>query len=344
MIDLDYCMSSFLMYRRVVDPNMSFFDGDLPKTIPSNWEKTPIHNSIELEAHLRKRVEEACKEGKPALALSGGIDSAVLAKFMPEGSTAYTFKCVADGRQTVDETTRAAAYAEECGLNHKIIEISWDDMKNISKMLMQHKHAPLHSIEVQIYKGGLAARNDGFDSIIYGETADVNYGGLSNILSRDWSVGEFIERYAYLKPWMVLKNPKIDFSHFSSFEKNGFIDVHQYLSNFDIMESVNSYVNACECAGIGFIAPFADTYLDAELDYRRIRNGENKYLIREVFNRLYPDFEAPDKIPMPRATDIWLEDWSGPTRDEFIPNCVHSLTGDQKWMLYCLEEFLNLNE
>ena len=246
---------------------------------------------------------------------------------------------------TIDETTRAAAYAKECGLEHRIVEITWNDMEKYAPILMKHKNSPLHSIEVQIYMAGLKAKEDGIARIIYGETADVNYGGLSNILSKEWSVGEFIERYAYLKPWMALKNPKVDFSAILSYIKDdGYVDVPNYLSKFDIIESVNSYVNACETAEIEFVAPFADTYLDGELDLDRIRSGENKYLIREIFERLYKDFKVPDKIPMPRATDQWLKNWNGPTRKEFIPNCVNNMTGDQKWLLWSLETFLNIME
>lgn len=51
-----------------------------------------------------------------ALVLSGGIDSAILAKFMPKGSIAYTFKCVVPGVQVTDETVIASKYAQECGL------------------------------------------------------------------------------------------------------------------------------------------------------------------------------------------------------------------------------------
>lgn len=37
----------------------------------------------------------------------------------------------------------------------------------------------------------------------------------------------------------------------------------------------------------------------------------------------------------------WFKDWAGPTREEFLPNSTAKLTGDQKWLLWCLEKFLN---
>lgn len=341
-IDRAYCMSSFLLYRRVVDLDKAFSSIGCPKTIPLSWPKTPITTSRELAEHLRQRVSEATADGKAALALSGGIDSAILAKLMPKGSTVYTFKCIAEGKQTVDETTLAAKYAEECGLVHKIVEVRWSDVEKYAPILMKHKRSPMHSIEVQIYCGALAAKNDGFERLIFGETADVNYGGLSNILSRDWLVGDFIERYAYLKPWLVLKDPKVDFSPVLAYEQDGYVNVHEYLSRFDIMESLNSYVNACETAGIGFVAPYADTFLATPLDIDRVRSGESKYLIREIFKEMYRDFSVPAKIPMPRPVDEWFADWAGPERPEFWPHCTDHLTGDQKWLVWALERFLDL--
>ncbi len=343
--DIKYCASSFLMYRRVVNSSKCFIDNKKPNTTNFSWSKTPINNSKELEDFLFKEVKEITEHGNIALALSGGIDSAILAKMMPPGSTAYTFKCIVPGVEVIDETIQAAKYAKECNLNHKIIEITWEDMKKYAPILMEHKNAPIHSIEVQIYLAGIQAKKDGFDGIIYGETADVNYGGLSNILSKDWNVGDFIERYAYLKPWKVLKNPKVDFSYVLDYmdSNTGLVDVHRYLSNFDIIESVNSYVNACECANIDFHAPFSKTYLNVPLDLKRIRNGENKYLIREIFTRLYPEWKIPQKIPMPRPTEEWLKDWIGPSNPIFLPNCIDNLSGDEKWLVWALDNFLNSN-
>lgn len=94
--------------------------------------------------------------------------------------------------------------------------------------------------------------------------------------------------------------------------------------------------------GINLIAPYNNTRMAVPLDYERVRKGENKYLIREIFSRLYPDKEIPNKIPMPRPVNEWLASWEGPARQEFIPNCTRNMSGDQKWLVYSLETFLNL--
>lgn len=331
-------MSAFLMYRMTKPQETHTISNFFPN-------RKPINNSFELENYLRKRVNEAASPvGKTALALSGGIDSAILAKFMPKGSVAYTFKCVVPGIQVVDETSAAARYAKECGLIHKVIEIYWKDFEQYSEVLMIHKGAPIHSIEVQIYKASLQAKEDGIDTLIFGEAADAVYGGLSGLLSKDWKIGEFIQRYSFLLPYIVLKNPQLPIEMFIQWEKEGLIDPHIFISNVFIQESVASYISATKCAGLKLILPYPETYLAGDIDYTRIRAGENKYLVREVFHRLYPGIDVPPKTPMPRPMNEWFKAWEGPSRPEFWPHCTDDLTGDQKWLVWALEKYLNIPE
>ena len=330
------------MFRTVVDRTKCFTDGiqEFHVYPPDNREK--IHDSVELEEALRKEVNNAVKNGKTALALSGGIDSAILAKMMPAGCTAYTFKCIVPGVEVIDESPMAAKYAKECGLEHRIIEVYWDDMINMAPILMRHKGAPCHSIEVQIYKASLQAKKDGFNNIIFGESADIVYGGMSSLLSKNWLIGEFVDRYSYVLPYKVLKNFRLITEPYSKCEKDGYVDVHKFLNRTMYEEAINSYEDACATAGINLYMPYSRTVLDTELDYSRIRSGENKYLIREIFSRLYPDWTIPVKTPMPRPLNEWMKDWRGPVRDEFWPNCTSDMDGDQRWYVYALELFLNM--
>ena len=327
-------ISSFLMYRLINAYESNIIRDFFPHRIP-------IEDSFELETYLRKRVETICKKNNAALALSGGIDSAILAKFMPGGSMAYTFKCVVPGVDVLDESPIAARYAKECGLQHKVVEIYWEDFEQCTDRLMQRKGAPIHSIEIQIYKAAAMAKEDGIETLIFGEAADAVYGGQSNILSRDWTIQEFIKRYSYIMPDTVLESPEYPIETYKRWEREGMIDPYSFMSNEYIKESVGSYLNATAEAGIDCLIPYAETYLSRPIDYGRIRRGENKYLVREVFQRLYPDFDVPMKIPMPRPMNEWLRDWEGPRRKEFIPHCIDSMNGDQKWMVWCLERFLN---
>lgn len=246
------------------------------------------------------------------------------------------------GVEVTNEVPQASKYAELCNLNQIIVHIYWEDFEEYAPLLMKHKGAPIHSIEVQIYKAALQAKADGFDRLIFGETADTNYGGMSGLLSRDWTLGDFIDRYSYVKPYQVLKDYELPIGSYIEYMNDGYVDAHEFQRNVFLEESMGSYTNACQCAGIEMLSPYVNTYLAAPLDYDRVRSGENKYLVREVFKTLFKDLNIPDKLPMPRATNEWFKNWSGPSREEFWPHCTDHMTGDQKWLVWCLESFFNM--
>ena len=120
------------MYRTVIDENRCFskkyppFYALLPK------KEYSVHNGKELYEALQTQILNLLKDRKPALALSGGMDSAILAKFLPAGTMTYTFRCVSENSCLIDETKSAARYAEICGLNNKVIDITFQDMQNIN--------------------------------------------------------------------------------------------------------------------------------------------------------------------------------------------------------------------
>lgn len=327
-------MCSFLMYREI-DP---VHDQTVNTLYPN---RIPVSTAAELETYLKNRLLHL-DWNKTALALSGGIDSAILARFMPKGAVAYTFKCIVPGVDTLDETLAASKIAEECGLEHRIVEVYWEDVENSIQQLMYSKRAPIHSIEVQIYKACLQAKQDGFDALVFGEAADAVYGGLDGLLSKDWPVGEFIERYSYVLPYWVLKEPQIPIEIFKKWENRGYIDPHLFVSNVFIHESVGSYLNSSKTASMKLILPYPETYLACPINYEKIRSGENKYIVRDVFRHLYPSHSIPRKTPMPRPVGEWLKEWKGPVRDEFWKDCAINLTGDQKWLVWILEKYLDM--
>ena len=340
-VDKEYCMSSFLMYRTLQETDCTFKDGVIPNLYEDIKNKIGVSTSNELADALQK-VIDSNKNKKMALALSGGIDSAVLAKLVKKDTKTYTFKCIVPGVETVNEVEQAQKYAKENGLEHEIVEIYWEDFEEITPLLMKHKGAPIHSIEIQIYKAAKKAKEDGYDAIIFGESADLNYGGLSGLLSKDWTIGDFLERYSYVLPYKALKEFTMVTKPLLQYEKDGYFDVFEFCRGYFLREAMGSYTNACEVAGIELICPYVHTYLSASLDMKRIRNGQNKYIIRELFNTMYDNYKIPDKLPMPRATNEWFAKWEGPTRPEFWPHCTATMTGDQRWLIWCLERFLNM--
>lgn len=150
---------------------------------------------------------------------------------------------------------------------------------------------------------------------------------------------EYLERFSYLNLNKVLKQYIYEKTPFlDCLKENDEIDAHKHLSKWYFLESMGSYQNALDFAGVKFVASFSKTSLNIPLDYQRVRNGENKYIIREIFRDLYDGWDIPPKIPMPRPTNEWFADWVGPIREEFKKNCVTGLTGDQKWLLWSLEK------
>ena len=108
------------------------------------------------------------------------------------------------------------------------------------------------------------------------------------------------------------------------------------------IESSSSYLNAFGAAWMPYYDPYAKLVMEEPLDMKRVRNGEPKYLVRGLYAIKYPELEIPFKIPMPRPVDAIFRDWEGPKRDEFrkdIP--MDTLTGNQKWQLWCAEQFLD---
>ncbi len=98
MVDKTYCASSYLMYRTVVDENKTFYPDVSINRFRLDFERIPVGSSNELKNALEKQMYEWTKDGKAALALSGGIDSAILAKFMRGGGSLYLSMCSAGDR------------------------------------------------------------------------------------------------------------------------------------------------------------------------------------------------------------------------------------------------------
>ena len=124
-------------------------------------------------------------------------------------------------------------------------------------------------------------------------------------------------------------------------DTNG-IDYIRFLNEIFATSSSGAYINAFKLAGVSWFDPYARLGMKKPLDLKRVRSGDSKYLLRELFRRRYPKLEVPEKIAMPRAVNQWMKEWQGPTRPEFIRGCADDMTGEQRFMIYSLERFLNL--
>ena len=344
MINKNYCMSSYLALRYIADDNYDFFEHTRHKNfVPlSDAEKILAGSASEIDNAIAQQFENLRRNyNKLGVMLSGGMDSAIVASYM-SGCDAYTFRFL-NAEFQADELKRAEYYANFYNLNLHYVDINWDVIDSCLDEVMRVKGAPVHSIEPQIYLAATQAKHDGIDLMLIGEGSDYTFGGLDKLLSRDWSFDEFYNRYIFTNPEEVLKEP-VDMRYvFERYRQDGDkINFIKFLDDIFALESYGSYINAFSAAGLAYYAPYAKLKMRGELDLNRIRNGEPKYLIRELMAQKYPDIPVPDKNPMPRPVDYYFKNWRGPARSEFLDNLdINKFTDNQKWQLYCLERFLN---
>jgi glycerol-3-phosphate cytidylyltransferase len=225
------------------------------------------------------------------------------------------------------------------------VDINWNTVQNCLSPVIRSKNAPVHSIEPQLYQAAIQAKADGVTRLIVGESSDLIFGGMDQLLSKDWTVEDFAKRYTFLDPALVLKQPK-DISYlYERYRQGEKIDFLHFMDDVFSRESSSSYYNAFKAADMPYTDPYALLRMADPLDLNRVRNGESKYLIRELMQIKYPEIPVPNKVPMPRPVDAYFKDWQGPTRPEFRRDIdMSQLTGNQKWQLYCLEQFLNMYE
>lgn len=348
MVDKNYCMSSYLAFRYIEKPGMEFAEG-LRHTVDMPYpeeKRILVHTADDIADAYGAMFAERQKNVKLGILLSGGVDSACLAAFLKPGTDAYTFRFL-EGKYGNADLERAQKYCEKYKLNHHIVDINWRTVeKNIDKLMLM-KGAPVHSIEPQIMEGALQAQKDGVEQIVAADGSDLVFGGMDRMLSRDWDFDDWVKFYTFCDPFDVLKEPvSMNYVYERYRLPEGKIDFLRFIDEIFAHESSGSYCNAVITAGMKYVPlfdPSAYVKMADPLDLERVRSGESKYLIRELFRKCYPEFELPEKIPMPRPVDTYFKNWEGPARPEFKKDLdMSKFTGNQKWQIWCLERFLNL--
>ena len=338
-------MSSYLAFRYIERDGIDFYDGlrhhNIP--LPNESQLTFVRTAQDIDVEIQK-VFDNLKGEKLGICLSGGMDSAILASYM-RGCDAYTFRFLGGDYQK-EELARAEYYAQYYGLNLHYVDIDWNTVEQYLPIVMRAKNAPVHSIEPQLYQAAIQAKADGVTRMIVGESSDLIFGGMDQLLSKDWTVEAFQQRYTFLDPARVLKEP-VDMSYlYERYRQGGDkIDFLHFMDDVFSRESSSSYYNAFAAADMPYTDPYALLRMADPLDLHRVRNGESKYLIRELMHNKYPEIPVPNKVPMPRPVDAYFKDWCGPKRPEFRRDIdMTQFTGNQKWQMYCLEQFLNMYE
>ena len=347
MTDKDFCLSSYISFRYIWKEGKDFYKGLRHENFQPVAENNKVYvkTAEDIYNDIRKQFDQLyAKYENIGILLSGGMDSANLAHFLKPGSHAYTF--TSDTGVFNADVERASYYCKKFNLQHHLINISFEDYKHYTTIVMADKGAPVNSIEPQIFKAAIMAQNDGVELLIVGESADLIFGGMDQLISRDWNFDDFAKRYTFLEPSKVLTTP-VDMSELYETYRlpEGKIDYMKFMDEVFSIESSSSYMNAFAAARMPYYDPYARMMMSEPLDMHRVRNGEPKYLVRELFSMIYPELEIPFKIPMPRPVDAIFKEWSGPTRAEFRKDIdMNTLTGNQKWQLWCAELFLDIFE
>ncbi len=111
----DFCMSSYLSFRTIYEEDKTFLPNRKNDIFENSPPKTPCATSDDIDKVIAQVVQKEFVPNKTAIFLSGGIDSAIIASYLPEGTKAFTFKCIAEG--TIDETHQAQKYADAYNLD-----------------------------------------------------------------------------------------------------------------------------------------------------------------------------------------------------------------------------------
>jgi asparagine synthetase B (glutamine-hydrolysing) len=306
--------------------------------LKNSYKQVLVSSAGNVDVFLQNYIKKMTST-KTGILLSGGIDSAIIASYLPKGTRAYTVKFASPG--FIDESIMAKKYADKYGLIHKTIEVNWEDYEKYMPLLMQRKGQPLHAMEVALYKASLIAKSDGIDGLFVGNGADSIFGGMDKLLSKDWTFDEFVKRYTFVQPSDVLIDAVPISSIYEHYRMGENIDYVSFIEQIYGTEIIQAYKNAITSAGCEILDIYENLKLSIPLDVERIRNGESKYILRELFRSKYPDFELNEKIAFARPMEEWLKNWEGPIRSEFKENCLEGKNGDQKWLIFCLEKFLN---
>lgn len=341
-MDIQKLASEYLAFRCTTDllkntPAAITAQAPCSQSIP-----TLVCSTRDIDESITKRFEDL-KGKKLGIMLSGGMDSACLASYMP-GADAFTFR-FQGGEYQKAELERAEAFAKHYHLNLHYIDISWNNtVLPYIDQLMESKGAPVHSIEPQLLQAANIAKDLGIDCMIVGESSDLVFGGMDGLLSEDWDVNGINKRYTFCQPASALKKP-VDinwvYEQYKS-ENSDKIDLLRFMDEVFSVESSASYTNAFKVAGIEYCDPYAHMKMGIPLDLNRVRTGDSKYLIRALFAMKYPHLPVPNKVPMPRPVDFYFADWEGPKNAIFKENLdMSQFTGNQKWQLWCLDRFIN---
>ena len=230
MIDRKYSNSAFVALRFTEKPGVDFCSAWPYRhpDMPSEEGRILVASAAEIDRAIADQLDDVISRrsgrsasalsdasapsdakstvpGRVGLLLSGGMDSGILASYLP-GADAYTFRFLG-GEYQKEELRRAEIFAERNGMTLHYVDIGWEQVREALPAVMRSKGGPVHSIEPRIYLAAQQAKADGVGLMIIGDASDYVFGGMDKLLSKDWTYDEFVRRYIYVDPFEVLREP-----------------------------------------------------------------------------------------------------------------------------------------
>ena len=174
---IEKCAGCFLRYRS--------FPHDISPFSTKRYFKLERHLTLVCDENDVDRLfTDYCSKidfSKTGIMLSGGIDSVLLASYMPRGSYAFTISY--PEMKQKDEVEKAKHFADLFGLKLIVVPVTFEDVLKYQDELMKFKGQPLATIEIGIYKMCLEARKYGLTGLLSGMGADGTE-GIKNLKAK----------------------------------------------------------------------------------------------------------------------------------------------------------------
>lgn len=296
--------------------------------LPPFREYNPTYLKTIDEVHdcLKSRIPE----GKIGVLLSSGRDSLILAALVPKGTKTYTARL--SGRR--DESALAARMSDRLGLEHTIIEMSKEDYDPDQELFQQH---PLLCCP-WVNKIARQAKRDGIDTLITGTGTLGGFGEQAKLVDLSRNPKKFLSLRAKQQPEKILREPYPLTKLCSQYIKGGRIDVVYFMGLGRGETPVTEMSMAVE--GVRAEAPYHGIIVKFDLNRAK---KEGKYLLGELYERLYDEPAPPKRVPALTDHAAWLEGWR-PSHPRFRDDIDLTGMGIKLWQLYKLEHHWRLND
>ncbi len=264
---IERCIATYLVLRDMPKDITPLSEQKIDLSLEFH-QRVNIKTKLDLDNYLKEYFSEL-DFTKTGICLSGGIDSALLASYLPKGTLAFTLKY--PEVTGVDEVEQAHIYAEKFGLRLIEVPVTFQDVLDFQDDLMLQKGEPLSPIEIGLYKMAIRALDFGLENLITGSGADLCFGGLYNLLSKNWTNEEFVERYTFVNPSKVMKVNAEPYDFYQDYFAKPYFNLNDFMNEIYGIATSKYFNNAFKLANINFKAPYEYINRDFELDIRELK-------------------------------------------------------------------------